>query len=71
VQTLVASGRLKADLVKLHWFQRDDDGNTLVSSRELDETGAFGDWPEDFADVSLEAESQYLKIAEAKLVKAS
>jgi hypothetical protein len=65
VQALVAEGKLAPEKVKLHWFKRDDNGNTKVSSADLDEMGAFGDWPEDFADVALEAESRYLDAAGA------
>ncbi len=65
VQALVAEGKLAPEKVKLHWFKRDYNGNTKVSSADLDEMGAFGDWPEDFADVALEAESRYLDAAGA------
>jgi predicted ATPase len=71
VQSLVAEGKLSSDLVKLHWFTRRKDGVTEVSSAELDEAGAFGDWPEDFGDVSLKLESRYLDAAEARLLKRS
>jgi predicted ATPase len=67
VQSLVAEGKLSPELVKLHWFTRREDGVTVVSSAELDESGAFGDWPEDFSDVSLKLESRYLDAAEAHL----
>lgn len=63
IQTLVAEGKLPPELVKLHWFTRSEDGATTVRSADLDEAGAFGDWPEDFADVELEAESRYLDAA--------
>ena len=53
--------------MKLHWLQRGDDGFTEVRSADLDEFGAFGDWPEDFADVTLEAEGRYLDATEEKL----
>jgi AAA domain, putative AbiEii toxin, Type IV TA system len=66
VQTLVAEGELPPELVKLHWFTRDEDGATTVRSADLDEAGAFGDWPEDFAEVELAAESRYLDAAEAR-----
>jgi Uncharacterized conserved protein len=66
IQTLVAKGNLSPDLVKLHWFQRGDDGSTKITSTDLDEAGAFGDWPEDFAEVTLEAESRYLDAAESR-----
>ncbi|HST21704.1 MAG TPA: AAA family ATPase [Blastocatellia bacterium] len=66
IQTLVAEGKLSPELVKLHWFKRRNDGGTEISSTDLDEAGAFGDWPEDFAEVSLEAESRYLDAAESQ-----
>jgi predicted ATPase len=68
IQTLVAEGKLSPDLVKLHWFSRDENGVTSVRSDELDEVGAFGDWPVDFAETSLKAQSRYLDAAEAKLM---
>lgn len=71
IQTLVAKDELKPDLVKLHWFQRDTSGTTTVTSADLDDTGAFGDWPEDFDDVELTSENEYLSAAEAKLYKIS
>lgn len=61
IQTLVAKGDLSPDLVKLHWFQRDaKTGVTKVTMADLDENGAFGDWPEDFDDVILKTERDYL-----------
>ena len=65
VQTLVADGKLDPALVKLHWFSRgSEDGTTAVQSADLDENGAFGDWPEDFGDVELLAEGAYLDAVE-------
>jgi hypothetical protein len=66
IQTLVAEGKLSPDLVKLHWFKRRNDGSTEITSADLDEAGTFGNWPEDFAEVSLEAESRYLDAAESQ-----
>ena len=60
IQTLVAEGKLAPDLVKLHWFDRGEDGATTITSADLDEDGAYGDWPENFADVDLEAQKRYL-----------
>ncbi len=69
VQSLVAEGILPASDVALHWFLRDpESGITTVRSAELDEAGRFGDWPEDFGEVALEAESRYLSAAEARIV---
>lgn len=65
IQSLIAEGKLDSKLVKLHWFTRPD-GFTKIESADLDELGAFGDWPEDFADVSLEAQSRYLDAVDAK-----
>jgi hypothetical protein len=69
IQTLVAKGELGPDLVKLHWFQRDPKtGVTQVTSADLDENGAFGDWPEDFDAVALDAEGAYLDAVEGRKV---
>jgi predicted ATPase len=68
VQSLVAEGKLAPDKVKLHWFTRQENGNTKITSADLDESGSFGeDWPEDFAEVSLSIQNRYLSAAEAKL----
>jgi hypothetical protein len=66
IQTLIAEGKLSPDLVKLHWFSRDENGATSIRSADLDESGAFGDWPEDFDDVTLDAQSRYLDAAESR-----
>ncbi len=69
VQTLVAQGDISPDLVKLHWFWRNPkDGITEIRSADLDKEGAFGDWPEDFDEVELGAESEYLDAVEAQKV---
>ena len=67
LQTLVAKGDLDPNLVKLHWFSRsDEDGTTSIESADLDEDGAFGDWPEDFGDVEWKAEGAYLDAVEGR-----
>ncbi len=60
IQTLVAEGKLSPELVKLHWFSRNEDGVTEVDSVDLDEAGTYGDWSVDFDDVSLNAQSRFL-----------
>ena len=60
IQTLVAEGGLSPELVKLHWFTRQEDGVTEVDSVDLDEAGTYGDWPVDFDDVDLGTQSRYL-----------
>ncbi|NER23054.1 MAG: DUF3696 domain-containing protein [Symploca sp. SIO1C2] len=67
VQSLVAEEQLSSDKVKLHWFTRQEDGGTKISSGELDETGAFADWPEDFSEIALSTQNRYLTAAETKL----
>jgi hypothetical protein len=59
-QTVVREGRLPAPDIKLHWFKRSQDGSTEITSADLDPEGRFGDWPEDFAEVLLQAEGRYL-----------
>ena len=67
VQTLVAEGKLAPDKVKLHWFERGKDGRTTVRSGDLDEAGAFGDWPEYFDDEMLKVQKRYLDAASKRL----
>jgi predicted ATPase len=70
VQTLVAEGAIEPGLVGLNWFLRNKkDGTTRLKTAELDEAGRFGDWPEDFDEVALEAENRYLSAAEGRLAK--
>ena len=66
VQSLVAEGKLSSEDVMLQWFKRDDKGVTEVYSANLDNAGRFGDWPEDFAEVELLAESRYLDAVEER-----
>ena len=60
VQTLVAEGKIKPGDVGLHWFERDAKGATTVRYEQPDEDGAYGEWPEDFGDVELTAQRNYL-----------
>lgn len=66
LQTEIAEGNLPHELAMLHWFSRvEDSGRTQVVSHELDNTGAFGDWPEDFSQIKLQAENRYLDAIES------
>jgi predicted ATPase len=67
IQALVAENKIAPDDVQLHWFTRSADGSSTVTTAELDETGAFGDWPEDFGSTSLESTHRYLSAAEKKI----
>ena len=69
VQTLVAEGDLPPELVKLHWFTRREDGITEVASADLDDAGAYGEWPEDFDDVDLKTQSRYIKAAQSRFIE--
>ena len=69
VQTLVAEGDLSPELVRLHWFTRGENGATKIDTADLDEVGAYGDWPEDFDDVDLKAQSRYIKAAQSRLAE--
>ena len=68
VQTLVAEGVLPPEKVKLHWFRRNNkSGATDITSADLDQTGAYGDWPEDFADVEMKTDLRYVEAAHEQL----
>lgn len=60
VQTLVAKGEVPPRDVRLYWFQRDEAGAATVTSGEVDENGAYGEWPEDFDTLQLKVEGDYL-----------
>nr|WP_315210271.1 AAA family ATPase [uncultured Albidiferax sp.] len=67
VQTLVAKQDLAKELVKLHWVERDAKGDTTVTTRELDNAGAYGDWPQDFEATEMAVEQDYIDAAEKVL----
>ncbi|MEZ4431631.1 MAG: AAA family ATPase [bacterium] len=61
IQTEVARRRIEPEAIALHWFSRDPEtGATRVDLAELDEQGAFGEWPVDFADAEAEADDAWL-----------
>ncbi|MBI4324540.1 MAG: AAA family ATPase [Chloroflexi bacterium] len=66
VQTLIATNRLGKEEVALHWLHRGDQGETTVRTADLDDKGAYGDWPEDFDKTELDAEQLYLDAVEAR-----
>lgn len=69
IMTLIAQDKLDHKKVMLHWFTRDEEGNTRVDSVEPDRNGAYGDWPEDFGDVELDIMGKYLDaVADRDLV---
>jgi predicted ATPase len=66
LQTLIAVGELSKDDVAMHWLARNEQGETTVTTAELDDNGAYGKWPEDFDDTELQAEQAYLDAVESK-----
>lgn len=66
VQTLIAKSELRKEDTALHWMQRDSQGKTTVKTADLDDNGAWGEWPEDFDQTELDAEKEYLDEVEAK-----
>jgi len=69
IQSLIAEDKISPDKAILHWFSRDENGFTKVTTSDMDTTGAFGDFPEDFSEVDLEEESRYIEAAESKLLR--
>lgn len=54
------------ELVGLHWFTRDDEGVTRVTSAQVEDDGSYGAWPVDFADVEMKVEQDYIDAAVAR-----
>lgn len=68
ILTEIAEGRVTKDKVILHWFERDKEtGVSAVHPAEPDSAGRVGEWPEDFSDVELKSDNQYLDAVEKKL----
>lgn len=68
LQTEIVKGNISNKEVSLNWFSQDSSGETKVSESEVDEIGAFGDWPSDFDDTYLKADSEYLDAVEKRLM---
>jgi predicted ATPase len=68
ILTQVAENRIASDKVILHWFERDEKaGISTVHSKEPDPAGRVGEWPEDFSEVELKSDNEYLDAVEKKL----
>jgi len=65
IQRAIAQQRLNSEDVLLHWFSRDSQGRTQISSTTFLKQGAFEnpDIPLDFANVSLQLMHEYLNAA--------
>ena len=63
LQKMVALGKIATDDALLHWFSRDQEGVTRITTAHFDEQGALGDIPLDFAEVSMTAMREYLEAA--------
>ena len=63
IQTQVAHGEIDPEKVGLHWFALDHEGFTNIKFVQPDSHGRTGDWPEDFADIEMDANSAFLRAA--------
>jgi len=68
IQTLVAEEKINYRKVIFHWFNRQENGVTQITSAELDSSGAYGDFPLDFSDVFFDEDSRYVRAVSSKLV---
>jgi predicted ATPase len=65
IQIEIVNSNIDFEKVSLNWFtQNPNNGETEVSTAVLDKYGAFGDWPEDFDDITLKVEQMYLDAVE-------
>jgi hypothetical protein len=64
IQYHVAKGTLPPTDVLVHWFACEPKtGDTTVTPVEPDDSGAFGDWPVDFAEVGERVDREYIEAA--------
>lgn len=68
ILTCIAKGDISRDNVALHWFARNENGVTHVTTANVDSEGRVGNWPADFDDVELKASNEYLDAVESKLM---
>lgn len=67
IQTQVASRKIPAGDVALHWCIRNPkNGETRVIHSQPDELGRYGNWPADFGEVTLDTEKRYLKAVQRR-----
>ncbi len=70
LQTAIAQDMISPKHVLFHWFERDPmSGESKISAVEPDSAGRFGDWPVDFDEAIMEAQTKYLDVAEAKVIE--
>jgi len=67
IQARVAQGMIPPGNTKLHWFSLGRDGTTNIASADFDELGRYGEWPEDFGRIELEASREYLDAVAQRL----
>ena len=68
ILTQIAENKIANDKVILHWFERNNEtGISSVHTKEPDSAGRVGDWPEDFSDVELKSDNEYLDAVDKKL----
>lgn len=60
-QTMIANKTIKNSDVSFNWFCLDKRGFSKISAAKIDKKGRYGNWPQNFDDVSLETESSYIK----------
>jgi hypothetical protein len=63
IQTAVAEGAIAPDDVALHWLSRNTKGFTELATAAVEKDGSLGQWPADFDDVIIGAESGYVEAA--------
>lgn len=68
ILTEVAKNKIANDKVILHWFERNKEtGISTVNPAIPDSSGRVGDWPEDFSEVELRSDNDYLDAIEKNL----
>ncbi len=61
IQTMIAKKKIDFTDVGFNWFSMGSDGFTKVAKADLDEKGRLGDWPQDFDDIYMGVESEFIE----------
>lgn len=69
IQTMVAEEKIPPEDVIFHWFERDKNGATQITSSSLNKDGSYIKWPQNFGKIFLSAQQRYLAASKRHIFK--
>jgi len=69
IQTLLAEENISPNDVIFHWFERDKNGATQITSSTLNKDGSYVNWPQDFGRIYLSAQQRFVTASKKQIFK--